>query len=69
MSMFEMSFDDETFDLIWAEGSIYIAGFVRGSEIETSAEEGGYIVCSEISWLKENPSEESKVSGMPDMRI
>ena len=30
MSMFEMSFDDETFDLIWAEGSIYIAGFVRG---------------------------------------
>jgi len=26
-SMFEMDFPDESFDIIWAEGSIYIMGF------------------------------------------
>lgn len=71
MSMFEMSFDDETFDLIWAEGSIYIAGFVRGiRDWKRLLKKGGYIVCSEISWLKENPSEESKAfwnAGYADM--
>lgn len=30
MSMFEMDFEPESFDLIWSEGSIYIAGFQTG---------------------------------------
>jgi ubiquinone/menaquinone biosynthesis C-methylase UbiE len=29
-SMFEMDFPDESFDIIWAEGSIWIIGFERG---------------------------------------
>lgn len=29
-SMFEMPFTDESFDIIWAEGSIYLIGFERG---------------------------------------
>lgn len=29
-SMFEMDFPDESFDIIWAEGSIYRIGFERG---------------------------------------
>lgn len=29
-SMFEMNFQDESFDIIWSEGSIYAAGFERG---------------------------------------
>ena len=28
--MFEMSFLDDSFDIIWAEGSIYLIGFERG---------------------------------------
>ncbi len=29
-SMFDMDFADESFDLIWSEGAIYIAGFAEG---------------------------------------
>ena len=61
LSMFEMDFPPQTFGMIWAEGSIYIAGFQRGlEEWKPFLEEGGYLVCSEISWLHENPSLESK---------
>ena len=60
MSMFEMNFDDKSFDLIWAEGSVYIAGFTNGiKDWKHLLKKGGSIVCSEISWLRSNPSEES----------
>jgi SAM-dependent methyltransferase len=29
-SMFDMDFQDESFDIVWAEGSIYAIGFERG---------------------------------------
>ena len=29
-SMFDMNFPDESFDIVWAEGSIYAIGFTRG---------------------------------------
>jgi ubiquinone/menaquinone biosynthesis C-methylase UbiE len=29
-SLFELDFQDESFDIIWAEGSLYIIGFERG---------------------------------------
>jgi ubiquinone/menaquinone biosynthesis C-methylase UbiE len=29
-SIFDMEFSDESFDIIWAEGSIYVIGFQRG---------------------------------------
>ncbi|MGK7377342.1 class I SAM-dependent methyltransferase [Planococcus sp. 1R117A] len=60
-SMLELDFPPETFDLIWAEGSIYIAGFQKGlKEWKTFLKQGGYLVCSEISWLHANPSKESR---------
>jgi ubiquinone/menaquinone biosynthesis C-methylase UbiE len=60
-SMFEMDFPPATFDLIWAEGSIYIAGFQEGlKQWKTFLKQGGYLVCSELSWLHANPSKESK---------
>ena len=60
ISMFEMPFAEESFDLIWAEGSIYIAGFQRGLvDWKPLLKPNGYLICSEISWLKPNPSEES----------
>lgn len=60
-SMLEMNFPPETFDLIWAEGSIYIAGFQEGlKQWKTFLKQDGYLVCSEISWLNTSPSKESK---------
>lgn len=61
MSMFEMTFEDESFDLIWSEGAAYIAGFSKAiRDWERLLKPGGYIICSEISWLSDEPSEESK---------
>lgn len=60
MSMFEMNFEEESFDLIWSEGSIYIMGFQKGlKEFKRFLKPNGYLICSEIGWLVENPSEES----------
>lgn len=70
-SMFEMDFPKETFDLIWAEGSIYIAGFQEGlKQWKPLLKRNGYLVCSEISWLHAKPSEESKefwMQGYPEI--
>jgi len=60
-SMFEMDFLTETFDIIWAEGSIYIAGFQEGlKKWKTFLKQDGTLICSEISWLHANPSPECK---------
>ena len=61
MSMFEMTFENESFDLIWSEGSAYIAGFSNAiKDWKRLLKPDGYIICSEISWLRDDPSEESK---------
>ena len=36
-SMFDMDFDDASFDLIWSEGAIYIAGIRRRSSTHGAA--------------------------------
>ena len=52
MSMFEMTFENESFDLIWSEGAAYIAGFSNAiKDWKRLLKPGGYIICSEISWL------------------
>ena len=44
------------FDVIWSEGSIYIAGFERGiTEWKKFLKKEGYLICSELSWLTTNP--------------
>lgn len=59
MSMFEMSFPDESFDLIWSEGSIYITGFEQGiNDWKRLLKAGGYLICSEVSWLTDSPADE-----------
>lgn len=58
-SMFDLSFEDEAFDIIWSEGSIYIIGFEKGlSEWRRIIKPGGFLVASEMSWLKSNPPKE-----------
>ncbi|MFB4159718.1 class I SAM-dependent methyltransferase [Geomicrobium sp. JSM 1781026] len=60
-SMLALDFPHEYFDLIWAEGSIYIIGFQQGlSEWKALLKPGGQLVCSEISWLHSSPSSASR---------
>lgn len=62
MSMFEMTFENESFDLIWSEGAAYIAGFSHAiRDWKRLLKPNGYIICSEISWISDAPSEESKL--------
>jgi len=45
MSMLEMEFQNKAFDIIWAEGSIFVAGFERGlREWKQYLKEGGFLV-------------------------
>jgi ubiquinone/menaquinone biosynthesis C-methylase UbiE len=61
-SMFDLQYPDNEFDLIWAEGSIYIIGFSKGlEEWRRILKTNGYIAVTEISWLTENrPTEIEK---------
>lgn len=64
-SMFELkeALGNEEFDIIWAEGSIYIIGLEKGlkewKEL-LDGKRGGFIVASHLSWLTEEPPEEIK---------
>jgi ubiquinone/menaquinone biosynthesis C-methylase UbiE len=56
LSMFEMDFEPEQFDLVWSEGTIYIMGFERGFETcRPLLKPGGYIAVTEVSWFQPNP--------------
>ena len=61
MSMLDMTFENESFDLIWSEGAVYIAGFSNAIRSwKRLLKPDGYIICSEISWIRSDPSEESR---------
>jgi len=58
-SMFEMDFPDESLDIIWAEGSIFIIGFERGlREWRRFLKPNGFLVIHEMTWLRPNPPQE-----------
>jgi len=60
-SMTELDFPDDFFDLIWSEGAIYIMGFEQGlTSWRRFLKTGGYLVASEMTWLKDNPPQEAK---------
>jgi ubiquinone/menaquinone biosynthesis C-methylase UbiE len=57
--MFSLNFERKSFDLIWSEGAIYIIGFEKGlSEWKQLLSDKGYLVVTEVSWIKHNPPEE-----------
>jgi ubiquinone/menaquinone biosynthesis C-methylase UbiE len=58
-SMLVMDFPEESFDIIWAEGSIYIMGFERGiKEWRRLIKPRGFLVVHEMTWLKPAPPKE-----------
>ena len=58
-SMTEMDFPENYFDIIWAEGSIFVIGFERGlKEWKKYIKPNGYMAVHEMTWLKHNPPKE-----------
>jgi len=58
-SMLSMDFPDESFDIIWAEGSIWRIGFERGlREWQRFLKPRGFLVVHEMTWLRPNPPKE-----------
>jgi SAM-dependent methyltransferase len=56
-----LPFLDNSFDVIWGEGSIYLIGFKKGLKLlKPFLRSGGYLAVSEVSWLRENPPDELK---------
>lgn len=57
--MLNPSFDENKYDLIWAEGSIFIIGFKEGlKSFNKLLKPGGYIALTEVSWFKGSPPKE-----------
>ncbi|GAB7015634.1 class I SAM-dependent methyltransferase [Methanogenium cariaci] len=58
-SMDELPFEKETFDLIWAEGSIFIIGIGNGiSQWKNYLKPGGKIAFTDVVWFSKTPSRE-----------
>jgi ubiquinone/menaquinone biosynthesis C-methylase UbiE len=56
-----LAFADSTFDVIWAEGSIYIIGFENGlRRWKPLLRSGGWFAATELSWVKPYPPDEAK---------
>ncbi len=54
--MTALPFPGEHFDIVWAEGSIYVIGFERGlKEWKKFLKPGGYLVVHEMIWLHPDP--------------
>jgi ubiquinone/menaquinone biosynthesis C-methylase UbiE len=59
-SMDELPFEAEEFDVIWAEGSIFILGFEKGiSYWKQFLKSGGYMAVTENTWFTDEPSPEA----------
>jgi SAM-dependent methyltransferase len=59
ISMFEMDFSPEQFDLIWSEGAIYIMGFEQGlTACRPFLKPGGYMAVTEASWFRPDQPQE-----------
>lgn len=57
--MESLRFKKKYFDVIWGEGSIYIMGFENGlKKLKPFLKHNGYIVVSEITWLRPDPPKE-----------
>jgi SAM-dependent methyltransferase len=58
-SMVDMDFAEESFDVIWSEGSMHILGFERAlREWRRFIRPGGFLVAHEMIWLRPDPPAE-----------
>jgi ubiquinone/menaquinone biosynthesis C-methylase UbiE len=60
-SMASMDFEENSFDVIWSENSIFIVGFEKAlKEWRYFLKKGGFLVVSVIAKLKDNPPVDAK---------
>ncbi len=60
-SMTEMAFQEETFDLIWSEGALYIMGFENAlNSCRLLLKPGGFLAASELCWFRDDPPDEAR---------
>jgi SAM-dependent methyltransferase len=58
-SMLEMDFDDESFDVVWSEASIWVTGFEKGLRgWRRLIKPEGFLVVHEMVWLRTDPPKE-----------
>jgi len=58
-SMLEFEFPDESFDVIWSEGSMWVLGFERAlKEWQRFIRPRGFLVVHEMAWLRPDPPSE-----------
>ena len=56
MSMLEMDFSKETFDIIWSEGALYFMGFQNGlKKCKELLKDKGYLAVTELVYLRDDP--------------
>jgi ubiquinone/menaquinone biosynthesis C-methylase UbiE len=71
-SMDAMDFREQTFDLIWSEGALYIMGFENALKTcRALLKPGGYLAASELCWFSDDPPDEAMAffeAGYPDMK-
>jgi ubiquinone/menaquinone biosynthesis C-methylase UbiE len=59
LSMFDLDFDKDSFDVIWSEGAVYIYGFENAlRDWQMYLKNKGYFIFSEVCWFKEDIPEE-----------
>lgn len=57
--MLNLPFLNDQFELIWAEGSIFVIGFEKGLKtFKKFLNSSGYMAVTEVSWLKNKPPQE-----------
>ena len=60
-SMNNIEFPENYFDIIWAEGSIFVIGFEKGlKEWKKYIKPNRYLAIHDMTWLKDNPPDEIK---------
>jgi ubiquinone/menaquinone biosynthesis C-methylase UbiE len=60
-SMDNLPFEEESFDIIWAEGSSFIIGFTEAlSSWKRFLKPSGYLGISDCFWFVDTPTEESR---------
>jgi ubiquinone/menaquinone biosynthesis C-methylase UbiE len=58
-SMTDIQYPEESFDIIWAEGSIFIMGFENGLiDWKKYIKPKGFLAIHEMAWIKKNPPKE-----------
>ncbi len=56
ISMLDMDFDEDTFDIIWSEGALYCMGFQNGlRRCHHLLKNNGYLAVTELVYLVPNP--------------